>query len=769
MQITDHTRRLAQLSNEVQEFHPILRVLLPKLPRVVDVEYRHGNGEMGADFVLQRKDDTFGDADYVGIIAKVGKVTQDHDDINRQIDECELPRLYFNGKATISLREIWIVSNDIITRNAQEKIAYKHAGKKIQFVDGPRTAKLVFDHIPDVWDDIDVFAGDYLRSLRTATLEQDRELSLYDGLSESFYVEQDVYRIHRQSYKSRKLEHHKVNILRDISERPTILIEGGMGAGKSKLTREVINHYAEFSKYGETKLLPLRTTFKSLQETHKASLESLIVSSVPDKVRDHVKANKSRYLVLIDAMDEVQSTPDQQAQVLISLATQARQAGNVNIVVTSRPLEFGDKVTEVEGKYSRYVIQPLTTTKVIEFIKRVCTEIKASSRILEDLKKSTLLKELPKSPIAAILLAKLINENSRDLPSNLTELYSKYIEFMLGRWDAEKGLQSRKEYEALGRILSRLAQHVMDNQRESVSIAELQEMFRDYLAPRNLEINPDALFAKMKQRCELVLVDESRGLAQFKHRSFAEFLYASNLVAENESVQPEKRAYNLYWTNTVFFYIGTLRDCPELLRAILKTKPTDLTQRWIRTFGMAEYLLAGFASPYTTIIDALKTIAIEAASLYLDIANNRAGTMLSRYSKMDLLCIYQMLMRECYSYSYFRRGIEQAVCDLACDKSLDKETLTHALFLLNVTYNKLGGEKAFDLMLEVLDCDLPVEIELAIGHETDRSNRLTALVRRQRRKFRKQVKGNKRLLEQINALYRRPIEKSIKKHSAGDT
>jgi hypothetical protein len=44
------------------------------------------------------------------------------------------------------------------------------------------------------------------------------------------------------------------------------------------------------------------------------------------------------------------------------------------------------------------------------------------------------------------VLAKLINENPKELPSNMTELYAQYTEISLGRWEIDKGLQTLKEY-----------------------------------------------------------------------------------------------------------------------------------------------------------------------------------------------------------------------------------------------------------------------------------------------------------------------------------
>jgi hypothetical protein len=52
--------RLMDLKDEVKEFHPFLRTLFPKMPGIQSTEYTHGTTEYGADFVLERTDQSLG-------------------------------------------------------------------------------------------------------------------------------------------------------------------------------------------------------------------------------------------------------------------------------------------------------------------------------------------------------------------------------------------------------------------------------------------------------------------------------------------------------------------------------------------------------------------------------------------------------------------------------------------------------------------------------------------------------------------------------------
>ena len=145
---------LAAIHDEVKQLHPLLKLLLPRLPRVQHVEYTHGTTEMGADFVFSKIEEVFHEMEYVGVIAKVGKIAQDHTDIERQIRECESERFFNNGQKKIYLTEIWIVTTGTVSDGAQKKIHAEYKSRKIIFVDADRLHSLINQHAPDYWHDI---------------------------------------------------------------------------------------------------------------------------------------------------------------------------------------------------------------------------------------------------------------------------------------------------------------------------------------------------------------------------------------------------------------------------------------------------------------------------------------------------------------------------------------------------------------------------------------------------------------------------------------
>ena len=397
---------------------------------------------------------------------------------------------------------------------------------------------------------------------------------------------------------------------------------------------------------------------------------------------------------------------------------------------------------------------------MIEFLKKLCSKLSIANKIVEDLKKSQLIRELPKTPIAAIILAKLINENPADLPSNLTELYMKYIELMLGRWDIEKGLQSQKEYQALDHILMDLAKHLIENETNRISKIKVIEVFRGYLDSRHLDIAPEELYRKMIERCEVIAEDVEANYLFFKHRTFAEFFYANNLD-KNNNIEISERGFDIYWSYIYFFYFGIRKDHPDALRRLVDLHPGVEFRRWLKIINMANFYLAAYATPYDVVADGLSKIFLEAACLFKDIISGKIKAPFKNVSHMGMLYFIQLLVRETYAYDYFKNAIVDAAMIINESKDSDNETKAYAIFFLNVTYIDLKGTDSFDFLLKDFINHLPIDLSLAIKHESKNLPLQSKYMKKQDRYIKSITVDSKDkdrpIRSKIEALYKEPI------------
>ncbi|HVU08467.1 MAG TPA: NACHT domain-containing protein [Verrucomicrobiae bacterium] len=750
-------KRLESIKDEVGELHPLLKILLPKMPSVKNVEYTHGNNEMGADFLLSRFDETFGQLDYISVVAKIGKIDQPNiSDVDRQIEESFIPKLFNSGKENVNVNEVWVVTNAGVSNGAKIKINDKYRGRKINFITGDKLWKLIDQYAPNFWTAIPLQIGDYLNQFRLRNDEIDRSVSLTKNNAD-LYVEQDIYTIPENKWEARRDSHkkpHKVDIFQIIQRESAVLIEGEMGAGKSKLLRHIIRHYTHPQHYIDSKIVPIFISYKNLLDNYDGNLNKVLAEYINKGALAEIEKD-ARFLFLIDGVDEKNLTLEESLKKLSALIAQVGDTPNFKAVITSRELGSVKQNWEILKRSMRLEIHPLSTHRIIEFVQKLCSGANLSKRIFEDLKKSHLFKELPKSPIAAILLANLLQENTKEIPSNMTELYTKYLELVLGRWDIEKGLQTQKEYEALDNVLMRLSKFVVENEIHYMAIDEAKGIVDEYLKPRNLGIETDRLFSILTERTGIIMCDPYEKRICFKHRTFAEYFYAKQKLKDRNLVV-DNRAFNVYWLNVFFFFVGQLKDCPDLLDGLSVLEPKSEGERLIKMVNMGNYFMAGFASPYEVVEKGIARVIKDTAIHYSQILNKQIETSLSMFSEMHLFCLFQMILRDSYSYEFFSKAVENAILEID-DCNLDSTTKAYALFFLNVIYIDLEGKESFDLILKKHAKELPLSVQLAIGHESHDLQTKSTLLKRHEKALKKAVRGNKSLQDQLEIMYDRPI------------
>lgn len=760
MDIKQKKARLAKIKDEVAELHPLLEDLLPRLENIEHVEYTHGPNELGADFVLEKRDTTLSDTVYVGVVVKVGKIHQDLRELDRQIEECGMPRLIRNGAKNIYLSEIWILTNDTITRNAREKINHKFSARSIHFLAADTLIKLIDKHCQYFWHPVPTLLGTYLLKTWEKNDQKDKTTALLPNSSERLYIDLDVAKVEKLPYQrtgQRQTRFHTVNLEKEVSHHQCLLIEGEMGAGKSKLIRTLVGKWATPQALLDTGMVPVVTSYRNLLDTHSGKIKDCLMSHLGPAF-EHIKKIKGRIIVFIDGLDEVIMKEEFHLDKIQEIVDELDQLKGVCVVMTSRPLKLPDYESGPLQRFTRYKIQPLSLKKILKFIERICTEVNLSKRLIEDIKHSQLFRQLPQSPIAAILFSRLLMENAKELPSNITELYSKALELMLGRWDIEKDLCTPKEYEASQNAMGEVAEYMITNGLTTVARSEAKEILSKYVADRNLDIDSSMLFDRILARSEVLVSDDDTGVVFFSHRSFAEFLYAKRML-QKKQLPIDHRAFDLYWMNTYFFYVGLHKDCPDLLGELLHVPVTDPGSSWRKVVNIPNYLLAGFLSPYSVVTENLYKLFVEVARLFLEVREGKMTSNISNLSEMQALWIVQYIIRQSYAYDYFRNALEGVALQIH-EETASTETKAFALFFLGVVSMDLGEEEPFKFLLSEYDLrELPMSVNWAIDCETRVRKEIgrSPLMKKHHKRLRRMLKDNRSLQSQISNLFGNPM------------
>ncbi len=753
-------QRLSEIKNEVKEFHPLLEEIFPKLPRVVRVDYTHGPNEKGADFIITRKDDTTEDNEYIGVIVKIGKLSKDLTKIYDQIDDCEIKRHILEGKKKIRLDEIWIITNDSISSNAEEKIYNKFLSRKIKFFKNTSLIRWIDDFLPNYWTNISIGFGQYLFELQSFMNEMDKTHSLLPAKVKPFYVEPEL-RVIENEYKVSRKKKRKSN-LSDIYEliknNNIVLIEGGPGAGKSQMVRNAVKHYCDPAIYISEKLVPICVSYQEYCKEFDNNI-TLLIDNKLGKCKIELEQDDSKYLIFFDGFDESVDKERSIDEEFDEFVNAIQSNNNVKAVITTRPLNIADYKNLLPDKTPGYEIVPLGINKVHQFFKHICIHTNISGKIFEDISRSDLFKQLPRNPISAILLAYLLDENSKDLPSNLTDIYAQYSELMLGRWEISKGLRSQKEFEAAKNIITYIAKYFIDNDLSAVTIDEAIRHFTDYLEKRNLDLNSNELFEKVTTRSGILQKDEKQNKVYFKHRSFLEFFYATYKAKHPDPNFINNRVYSIPWRSIYFFYVGLHKDCEEILTSILSIKPADENERFFRVVNMADYFLAAFSTPYVVVEKNLPLLINEYRDLYLDIVENKIDTPLRELSEIMILEFFKAVINETYSYEYFVKAFESAILELCSAKNSKIENAAYSLFFISVIYQALKKENPFDGLIENFKGKLPFPIQFGLFYESNNAKHHSTLLKRNERNLKQKIKKSPQLRRYVEKLHELPVSR----------
>ena len=741
--------RLLNITDEVRELHPLLETIFHKMPTLMKVEYTHGPNERGADFILTKESAEFGDTEYVGVIVKVGKITQGMSSVTEQIEECTLRRLSPSGKKEIYLSEIWVVANGTITEGAKEKIWAEYKTQKIKFVDINLLTKWTQSYVPDYGVEINIQDYNLISKQRELCVERELKFSLLPKEGSPKHLTPEIIHIDDEFSPIDMVR----NIFEKVEKSKFLSIESQMGGGKTKLLNSMVEHFSDIEMYKDKRICPIYLTSKEAIHSKK-TLSELIKGKVEEF--DLKDDERRKYLVLIDGLDEAKPNDTDISTRVISLIDEVENSENIKLVIASR--DITNEIIEKNSCFrkNRYRIKPLKLNGMIKFLEELCAGVSIRTRLLEDLKKSDLFKVLPKTPIAAIILAKLISEGSEELPMNLTELYAKYCELSLGRWDIDKGLKTQKQYEALDAIVSNIASYMLLNELPSLSKAEAKQKFKDYLDERNLKIDSDALFDEMLERSSILVKDDAKGTIAFKHRSFAEFFFAKQLI-NKQKVEINSDIFHPYWTNSFFFYVGLKKDCPELLEEIITLPVEHEGMRLSRLVNMGSLLLAGYQSPYWVIEKGIDSIFTDAGKYFTEVREGQTESFLSVLPPLHLLSVFHNIIEEGYAYKFLKEAIVKSIEENSTKKS-DCESLPYSLFFLDSMRYKLGGGELFDNLIELYNGKLPTLLDLAVGHEAKRVDYSSPVIKKVQKRLAKNCKKSIEFRTAVVKLYEESID-----------
>lgn len=260
--------------------------------------------------------------------------------------------------------------------------------------------------------------------------------------------------------------------------------------------------------------------------------------------------NEGRLCVFVDALDELPNNEIRQA-VAARLVHFSSLYPKCRIVLASRPYTRVQDIPAL-ANFTEYNIAPMTYKEGHRILERLhrggSLPLNKAGEFLRQLQD---VHGLELNPLIVTVFAASCEVSRSDIPANITELFKKFTEQMLGRWDESKGLASQYQAPLKDFVLTRVGHAMHARRTTSIAVEEVSELISSELESRGHKANTDQLTDEILNRSGLFRTINNR--VEFRHLMLQEF-FAGRGLSENASL--EALITDDWWRRALVFYFG---------------------------------------------------------------------------------------------------------------------------------------------------------------------------------------------------------------------
>ncbi|MDT5122856.1 MAG: hypothetical protein QOC96_2338 [Acidobacteriota bacterium] len=617
------------------ELHDYLRELYKSMQPDYPVEVTHGVDELGKDLVIVKKDSMT--TDVIGVVVKRGSLMAstlgDVDEVVGAVNDI------LKSKPNRKFREIQSQINQAFAHPAEIKTRFKEVPVNRVFVvlagdisargrrrlskeaNGPVDIfdiDWLIDNFTEYYPEI-FFEGkvtDFLQSkiqeLETKSWHVKQNQNLSDCFVEPLVRSVDVpLAIDNASIATamvtRRLPFSKLKSI--ILSKQQVVLVGDAGTGKSaalaKLSIEMlkdaytcVTKKSKAAQCADVSILIVAKDFLTI-----ASVEDLLLFYFGDR---QIFERLTVKVLMVDALDEV---PASLREEVMNKAREYAKDLDCALILTSRKIDI---VSATPAGFKKYELLPFEASQALKLFEK----LHGKDQLLESLKGelNKIRYQIPMVPLSLILLMELVEEN-KEVPASITELYERFTDIILGRYDKKKGIEVLFEYTVKKRFLAALAYRKFLSQgRMEISREDYIAFLDDYASEYSLDAEYLSSFIREIERAGILRLDEDE--VSFGHRSFLDYFAAYYVYDRRDEINNMdqflvERYFDDLWGDTIFFYVGHKKEISEKLLDKLFTFSDSKAPRLevdISKFYVGRLLQAGWHSPTK-----VKTSGIEKA------------------------------------------------------------------------------------------------------------------------------------------------------------
>lgn len=559
------------------------------------IEY-HGVNELGKDIVFWDKDKLLKQTWYACVVKAKDINQSSFDEIARQINECFRKKYPSHSAGNVKINQVIVITSGIYKDNAKAQIAdlitEKGTENNVQYWDvGDISEKIENSPIIDILFKNNNFIQGVFNNYTLGIITQESSLKILEndfdvniGKLDDFQIRIRAksvdFELEREEYlKSIDLTPTKIPVkfLPDIEEllrsKKPFFIHGIATSGKTTILRKLGKDFINKNESGFVFFIELSKYKERLVESDFQEILQDIFKTVTGETLALEKLDKeNKLLILLDGLDEISDATFQ--DIVLNKAINLSLIENIKLIISSRTNDYILASSKIKEKFNTYELLPLSFNEMIELGGKILEQDDKKTSFIKLVKKNEIINSFPKTPLTTILLAVLFKENkinAKELPRNITELYSKFTDVFLNKWDKNKGISQQFKYQEKQFVIQKLANHLHKNNMTSISEQGLIEFLENLLIERPIEgfKNARDFIHNICERTSILVKDTYDNSYRFFHLTIQEYLTSSLLSTEDEDTLV-KNYYDNWWLNTNIFYAGKTPHKSNILLRVSK-------------------------------------------------------------------------------------------------------------------------------------------------------------------------------------------------------
>ncbi len=359
-----------------------------------------------------------------------------------------------------------------------------------------------------------------------------------------------------------------------------LAILGPPGSGKSTLLEHLVLTYAENRQRHYQKracqlvpiLIYLRDIREIVSQTEAPDLPTIVeqqteIAKLNPNEWFTTQLNRGQCLVMLDGLDEV-ADAQQRKQVSKWVSKQIKSFPKSYFIVTSRPFGYRDMpLNEITATLD---VKPFTLTQIKTFIqnwyfqnelmRRLGKEDdgvrqKANQQANDLIGRITSESSLAKLALNPLLLTMIATVHCYRgaLPGRRVELYEEICDVLLGRRQDAKGISSVLTAGQKKAVLQSLALGLMEKPTREFELSVGVDLIAERLEGIINHLSATDFLISIENQSGL-LIEREKGIYEFTHKSFQEYLAAVEVKAQQRVELLVSGMEKEWWAETIRLY-----------------------------------------------------------------------------------------------------------------------------------------------------------------------------------------------------------------------